>query len=340
MTIPMPRRLPVHRLPVRRPAVAAALIAVACLIAPGLAIAEGSPDIRVEARLEPRTATVGDPLKLEIEVTSPRGGQVLPPALTGKTGDLVVLEAQPPADLPSPDPGHARRVFRYTVAAYRPGDFELPALEVAVRPQSGAETRASSAPVKITIRSVLTGKDPQLRDLKKQAELAPVRPWLPWALGAAALVLAAAAWWWWRSRRRPGTVQPRPEAAPPEDPFLAAEHRLDELQRQDLPGKGRVKEHYVELSEIARRVLEAGCSVATLERTTEEILAELREKGAFPEDPSGLQRVQALLDLCDMVKFAKYVSTATENDSALQVARRLLEDCRQQGRAVAASATK
>lgn len=295
--------------------------------------AELPAGVQVEARIEPQTATVGDPLRLEIAVTVPRGYQILPPALSGRTGDFALLESLPPADDPSPGPGLVRRTFPYKLALYRPGDSEFPPAEITVKPPKGEDLRFSTASLKVSINSVLTGKDPQLRDLKEQIEIEDPYGWLRWALPALALLGAGTlAWWLWR--RRPSKV-PLPEPLPPIDPFEVAERDLAALERECLPEKGRTKEHYVTMSEIVRRILEAGCRISTLERTSEEILEELRQSDRFPHPAAEIHRLQALMELCDMVKFAKYDPARSENDAALRAARQVLELCRRPAPAAA-----
>lgn len=289
--------------------------------------AELPPGVRVEARIEPPRATVGDPLRLEIAVTAPRGYEVLPPALSGRTGDFAVLESLPPAAEQPPAPEMVRRTFRYTLALYRPGDAQFPPVEVTIKPPKGEYIHVSTNRLQVGIDSVLAEKDPQLRGLKGQVEIEDPYRWLRWAVPALALLAAAGlAWWLWRRRRAPET--PAAATLVPIDPFAAAERELAALERQRLPEKGRAKEHYVTMSEIVRRILEAGCRISTLERTSEEILDELKQSGRFPHPTAEVHRLQALMELCDMVKFAKYNPAVSENDGAFRAARHVLELCR------------
>jgi hypothetical protein len=95
-----------------------------------------------------------------------------------------------------------------------------------------------------------------------------------------------------------------------------------------LAEKGFVKQFYVALSEVARKMLDGGYDIPTAEKTTTEIIDALRET-APPADPARLARVEALLDACDLVKFARYVPGRDEIEAATKATFELLDHCRQ-----------
>ncbi len=70
-----------------------------------------------------------------------------------------------------------------------------------------------------------------------------------------------------------------------------------------------MKEFHVELAEIAKRYLAGRFEIETLERTTEEVLDDLK-KVRVGVAPLGTAR--ELLSETDIVKFAKYLPSAEE----------------------------
>ena len=85
---------------------------------------------------------------------------------------------------------------------FAPGAFQTPPLAVTVSDAAGTLSQAMAAPAALTIVSVLTEKDGELRDIKPQAELAlpaplPVGP-IAAAAGALALVALGLVFWRWR----------------------------------------------------------------------------------------------------------------------------------------------
>lgn len=75
-----------------------------------------------------------------------------------------------------------------------------------------------------------------------------------------------------------------------------------------------MKEFHSALSDTVREYLEAAFHTPALERTTAEILRQLRKRQDLASDRQLL--VQELLEHCDLVKFAKFRPEAAE---ALQI---------------------
>jgi len=300
------------------------------------------PGVEISIDARPRTATVGDPIRIELTVSLPQGFQVRLPELRDQLGDFSVLEPQasPIASPATPGRGAAGRTeirrASYVVALFRPGSFEFPPLRIAIRDASGKEYSAASPPVKIEIRSVLTGKDEKLKDLKKQAEIEDPARWL-YRLGIILLLLTLAllAWLLWRKRRKPAL--PR-AGLPGLDPYAMAEADLRDLIGRGLIERGFVKQFYVGISEIVKRVLEAGYQISTSEKTTSEIMEGLSQ--VSPHVPTGAEyaRIESFLNGCDLVKFAKYLPSTPENDGTIQTAFDILEACRKRDSAPVAQA--
>jgi hypothetical protein len=132
------------------------------------------------------------------------------------------------------------------------------------------------------------------------------------------------AWFLWKRRKKHASYVP---AVPPQDLLKLAESDLRDLLARGFPENGRVKEFYVLLSEIAKRILEVGYGIHAAERTTSEIVDTLhRTSGPGPAD---VERIESFLIRCDMVKFAKYVPAGAEHESAAADALWVLESSRQ-----------
>lgn len=240
-------------------------------------------------------------------------------------GDFTILEFYPGPSYPGATqlpitedqtPHQARLV----VAVYKVGEFEFPPIRFTLSDPSGKEMPAATSPVKIQIQSILTEKDTTPRDLKKQAELQDPFPWIFWlALGLAVVVAAFLIRWWRLRQRRPETAQPR---QPELDPFALAESELRNLLSQGLLEKGLTKQFYVTLSEIIKKVVEAGYGVPTAEQTTSEIAEGLRKLQFEARD---LHRIEGFLANSDLVKFAKYHPSKLENDQTVTEAFQILE---------------
>ena len=297
------------------------------------------PGVEIRAEAHPEIASVGDPIRVDLAITAPPGYRIEIPEPERRIGDFHILDFVPGPGLPDPaeagkrepsttPPDEAARQGKAQVvtAVYKTGKFTFPGIPVYVTNKDGRKTGHRSPPIDIEIKSVLAADDSNLRDLKKQADIPePVR-WLLWTLvAAAACVLGAAAWY---IRRRLGN---RPVSSQSvslaQNPFERAESDLRDLIAMQLPENGHAKKFYVLLSEIVKRILEAAYPIPAAERTTIEIMEDLRRQNGLGTE--NLEAVESLLLQCDIVKFAKYIPSATENGNATGSAFRILSEARQ-----------
>ncbi len=93
--------------------------------------------------------------------------------------------------------------------------------------------------------------------------------------------------------------------APPPPSLPAHEIALDKLkviEKSKLWEKGSVKEYYSEVTETLREYVEKRFEVPALESTTDEILSDLNKTTI---NPSLTTKLTSLLEMADLVKFAK-----------------------------------
>ena len=78
--------------------------------------------------------------------------------------------------------------------------------------------------------------------------------------------------------------------------------KLDQLEGEKLWQQGAIKKYHSELTHILREYLEKKFRIAALESTSEEIMREMKQVGF---EPDLREKTRDLLQLSDMVKFAK-----------------------------------
>jgi hypothetical protein len=259
--------------------------------------------------------TVGDPIELTVQVTHPAGTQVILPQLAQTWGDLEVREQRPAQTTTNAD-GALTTVQTIVATVFAPGDWQTPPLAVTVSDAAGRLSQAVAAPAALTIGSVLTAGDAELRDIKPQAELAipAAVPYPAIMAGVAALAAALLGFLLWRRRANRQPVDKR-------TPDQAA---LDELARiggLNLPAAGRYAEHYAATAACLRTYLERQFAIPARDRTTLEITTALR---TAPFAPANAQTLVTLLAECDLVKFAKVTPGVAAATGLLDEARRFV----------------
>lgn len=266
------------------------LLLILALLGAGTAVAQSTGT--AVWQIPPGDYTVGDPIPLTLSVTHPAGTEVLFPQLPQEWGDFVVLGQDAPVTTPNAD-GTLTTSQTIDARLFAPGDFQTPPVAVSLTDATGNVSEIAATPAGVTIASVLTEGDTDLRDIKPQAEL-PLAPVWVWVLAGLALA-GLLGFVIYRQRKAPKPVV---------DNRLPHEKALDELERikgLGLPENGRFPEHYALVSDTVRRYVEDVYHIPALERTTSELRREL-QNSPMPENAT--RSFLHLLDESDMVKFA------------------------------------
>lgn len=99
-------------------------------------------------------------------------------------------------------------------------------------------------------------------------------------------------------------------------PHARAIKKLDKLKAEKIWQQNREKEFYTSLTDVLRRYITERFSVNALEMTSREILQEMKKRADIDSD-SAIDNLNQVLQLSDMVKFAKHKPFTDENDLSL-----------------------
>jgi len=282
----------------------------------------------LEVTADPTTVTVGDRITVTLVLRLPQGVHPDFSTLDRQFGDLEVLRIGLPEERPLPGGRREVRV-RYQVAAFRPGGTEIPSLTVPLTDASSIPTALTSAPIPVTVQSVLPpGQDPgDIRDLKSQLDL-PYRAGLSrraiagLALGATLIVLVPLlAWRRWRSRvtaRRPQPVV-EPAMSGPEAVARAELNRISALGLLDV---GDLRQFHALLAACIRRYLTERFGFPAIAMTTGELTRSLETYGVA-RWPARL--VVGLLSECDAVAYAGYRPARERAETNLAIAYEIVD---------------
>ncbi len=97
-------------------------------------------------------------------------------------------------------------------------------------------------------------------------------------------------------------------------PHVVALSDLDKLKASKLWQKGQEKEYYTELTDILRHYIDRRFHIDAPEMISEDIIAAIHLATDTKSATDGLTQI---LNVADLVKFAKYTPFADENDLSL-----------------------
>ncbi|MCK5135478.1 MAG: hypothetical protein KAR19_06780 [Bacteroidales bacterium] len=168
--------------------------------------------------------------------------------------------------------------------------------------EPAVDTTQQIKPIKPPINTPLTFKE--------------VLPWIALGMGGwmlATLIIALA--WMYRQRSK----DPKIFAIKPQEPaHVIAFRELDRLKEEKIWESGQIKQFYTRLTEITRHYIERQYGIPAMERTTGEILDAFRKSNI--EDSLLDEMLKELLELSDLVKFAKEDPLPVDNQTNLNAA--------------------
>jgi hypothetical protein len=272
---------------------------------------------------------LGEPVPLQVTVSLPTGYHATPPQPVDEQDELALRPRGEPQGSARPG-GGMNQVFSFELIPLQLGEVTFSGLKVPWRQAEGQEGESVSESLTFTVLATI--QDPAAAtaaDIRGPA-LIPVPSRLPWwGLGLFLLLLAIGLWFWWRRRRSRPEEMVSPAAV---DPFgglgpaawaLAA---LDTLERDEVLAHVGTVAFHVRVAEILRRYLGGRFLVPTLERTTFELLSDAKKQMGHLAGPRS--RLQDLLTVCDMVKFARLQPQTEASLELLDGSRLFVEETR------------
>ena len=289
-----------------------------------LPIPEGSGEWAVAARADKTEVQVGEALTLDLAIKHPAGAEFLIATGGDNLAPFELVEQIEPTDEPADDPTESRVKLR--IAAYRlPGEIAIPPIKVEYQGESGELASVETETIPIALVTSLTPDVTEIHDIKGPMADIPVpsrwgRLW--WLL--AALVLAALAYLLYRRFRKKQTdliAEPLPPPLPP--PEVEAEEALRKLVEARLLETGKVRQFYIQLSDIMKRYAGRRFAVPYLERTTVEIQRDLRRAGI---EQDGKVMLDKILVTSDLVKFARIAPPDDESNRMVPEGFRFIDE--------------
>ena len=325
-------------------ALAASAVVLAAVVPPRAALAQGAdagsgagaaaaaapaaapvdPDApTIAARADKTEAHVGDPIRVSVVAVAKSAIPVnLPGTLDLGAFSVLSREEGPVQNLGD---GRVKREFTLSVAAYEPGEAELPAIEVTYLGARGDVKTVRTEPLAIKIASVIANEpEPTLKEGTTPVSVLEENR-VPLYVGGGVLAAALGALISFfivrKLRMRPGERL----GPPPRPAHEIALERLDRLGAYGFIENADNRPFYFAVSEIIRDYLGGRYGFDSLEMTTDELGDELQRRAGRELQ---LSEVKGWLAACDLVKFAKVSPSAAEARGTLETAIRIVTTSR------------
>ncbi|WP_295126841.1 hypothetical protein [uncultured Chitinophaga sp.] len=218
---------------------------------------------------------------------------------------------------------NVEKIFRQTLTltSFDSGRWALPPLKFEVfSTTDGSYDSVFTQPIEIDVNTVAVDTTKAFKPIK------PVRT-VGWLLmdyilyiigGVILLVIIGLLIWFARQKKVPKYVAPEPK----ETPYEEAIRELKKMEAEKAWNNGDIKIYYTQLTDILRVYFEKQFRIPALEQTSGELLHNIKPITILNQQR---EKLQAILTLADLAKFAKLQPAPQEHEDCLQKAIDIVE---------------
>jgi BatD DUF11 like domain len=264
--------------------------------------------VLVKASVDDDQILIGEPIKLTLEAHIPLGQP-----LTWFNFDTIPhFEFIDKGKADTTDNIEGKQLTQVlTITSFDSGYVVIPPMTIKV----GNKTYTTdSIPIQVSYAPLDISKD--YRDIKEIEEV-PKPAWMayiPWLLGLFTLIAIGVIVYLLRRPKK--ALPPPPPPVPKLTPYEEALQALEELRKEGWVHNGEVKTYYSRLNDILRVFILRKLKMATLEKTNEELVTELRQ---VPMERDSFNQMVTALQVTDFVKFARYQPNESDNEKNFTV---------------------
>lgn len=280
-------------------------------------------EVRVDAVLDTSKIRIGEQANIDIYVTynakENKNLKIQWPTIGDTLTGKVEVVSVSPIDTTFPDKTNSSKIFQHqkvTISVYDSGYYAVPGFEFILNDDTTNSIYTN--PLFIEVHTVPTDTSAtKLKDIKPPFEEKFNWKWyldyIYWGLGI--LVLTIIVFFIVRRYNRKNTneiLEPEKPKIPAHITALAA---LEKIKEEKIWKDGKVKEYYSAISDTIRLYIEERFGLNALESTTDEIMTAFRTQVV---DKDSKDKLQQLLTLSDLAKFAKMTPIEDEHNFTLK----------------------
>lgn len=278
-----------------------------------VSVAATAGNFSVYGKLEPSKIVIGEQATLSFELTQDRAERVSCPVFSDTiTGGVELVETFKPDTIEIGD-GRIQVKLDYMVTAFDSGFYFIPAQKFMT-----VDDSVSSKPLGLVVETVeITDEMADINPLKEIMD--PPFLWSEFFYWAGIVLLALVIIGLIiyivmreRLKKRVQTVFQKREPEIP--PYQIALQKLEEVRSEKAWQNGDIKTFYTRVTDIIREYMMGQFSINAMELTTDEILSLTKKNPEFEQVRSMLKE---MLELSDLVKFAKFIPVEDDNNRSM-----------------------
>jgi hypothetical protein len=268
----------------------------------------------VIAKTDTGRIKIGEQFKLDLSAVAGPGQTVLFPMIPDTFNHFEVVRRNPQDTIKNPNDKNLTLRLQLVLTAFDSGYFVLPPFSFVFKKGNQTDTLSTEAQL-MNVVWVPVDTTKEIRDIKGVMDVP-----FPWYMILVYILLAyliTGAVIYIRKKLRKKPVVTEKKAAPALPPHEIALTELQMLEEEKLWQQGQNKIFHSRLSDIIRTYIENRFHIPALEHPTNDTLRLLgRQIIHEPEK----EKLRYILELADMVKFAKAEPVSYENEQSIKYA--------------------
>jgi hypothetical protein len=280
-----------------------------------------------KAKLDTNAMLIGDQVKLELRFSFPEKTLIRWPLI----GDTIINGIQV-TDRSKIDTSFSQDKKTVTISqvlritSFDSGFYMIPPLRFYYRlPPDTAIKFAQTETLLLKVHTLAVDTTKAIKPIKGPIKVPlTFREILPYLLiGILIILIILGLIYYFKKRKKAEPIfQIRLKADLP--PHEIALSELEKLRIRKLWQEGRIKEYHSDLTDIIRNYIERRYGIMAMEMTSLEILGAIKTTDHLPGEI--MDKLNYILTLADLVKFAKMQPLPTENDMSMDNAVRFVRE--------------
>lgn len=275
-----------------------------------------SQELEVSVKVDSNKYLIGDWIKLYLDLKYKEGITVYYPAILDSIEGLELIERTPPKINKKGDILTESLILTFT--AFDTGMYIIPQLNFSYsRKNDTIKYTTSTNPILIFVENIKVDPTKDIKDIKPPLSIPisfyEIAKYV--LIVTIVLVLGFLGYYLYKNRKEKNVLNMF--KTPKKPAHEVALEALRSLSAEHLWQRGEVKQYHSKLTDIIRIYIEDRFLTKALESTTDEILLDLDNKEI---DKLTITKLKELLTRADLVKFAKALPSADENERSLQLA--------------------
>lgn len=289
-----------------------------------------SQEIEVKSKIDTNLISIGDQFTLTLDLKKSIKQDVNFPMLSDTISKEIEIVEEKPVDTLNVSGDYISLQKKYILTSFDSGMFVLPQFNFTIN-SADTDTIATQETILLQVLTMAVDTTQhKIADIKEPFE-APmtfmefIDEYYPYILGGLILIALIILGIWYAKKLKNTKPTEKPKIEKPKEPaHIIAFRDLELLKDKKLWQENRVKQYYVELTDILRKYLYNRFDIYAMEMTSDEILTAILQVKGINEELKN--KVRQFLTIADFVKFAKANPLPQDHDISMKTTYTFVEE--------------